>query len=82
MIGGKMRSVLIGLVLGSLALQAGGSGGAGGCGSVAVRSAPSEASFTCATCGGTYAQAGNCPKCGLELVPKKDPAPKGNAQQY
>ena len=29
-----------------------------------------QTSMTCKVCGGTYAQAGNCPKCGLELSPK------------
>jgi hypothetical protein len=54
------------------------SGGGGGCGTSQVRNdpQPGAASFTCTTCGGTYAQAGNCPKCGLELVPKGAPSSK------
>jgi len=57
-----------------------GSHGSSASGLMGVRSqeAPAQRSYTCPTCGGTYAQAGNCPKCGLELTPKEDSAPKGN----
>jgi hypothetical protein len=58
-------------------------GGGGGCASMGTyqssslstmnagpSNAPGVAPLTCSVCGGTYAQAGNCPKCGLELTPK------------
>ena len=48
---------------------------AGGLMGVRPAEPQSQSSYTCPTCGGRYAQAGNCPKCGLELVPKNDPAP-------
>jgi hypothetical protein len=43
----------------------------------AVQKAPSSQpaasapSYTCATCGGTYERAGNCPKCGVDLTLKR-----------
>lgn len=79
-----MRLLLTCALIASLSVSsqglsaAGGGGGGGGCGTSQVRndSQSHGASFTCTTCGGTYAQAGNCPKCGLELVPKEGPPPQ------
>jgi hypothetical protein len=33
--------------------------------------APNVPSYTCATCGGLYERAGNCPKCGVDLTLKR-----------
>jgi hypothetical protein len=52
-----------------------GSSSASGMMSTKPLPAQSQTSYTCPTCGGRYAQSGNCPKCGLDLVPKSEPAP-------
>jgi hypothetical protein len=68
----------------SLAVSQGSAGGGGGgCATMGTQQssslgaasaqpadAPRTAPLTCRVCGGTYAQPGNCPKCGLELTPK------------
>lgn len=63
--------LLAGVALGGC-VEPGSQGGMGLGSAMGTRAseAPRQSSFTCSTCGGTYAQAGNCPKCGLELVPK------------
>ena len=34
-------------------------------------SSANVSSYTCATCGGLYERAGNCPKCGVDLTLKR-----------
>ena len=37
-------------------------------------SAPAAPTYGCATCGGSFQSAGNCPKCGVELQMKQAPS--------
>jgi len=55
-------------------VEPGSSQGAGMMG-VSSSAPQNQSSYTCPSCGGRYAQPGNCPKCGLDLVPKNEPAP-------